>query len=60
MNQVLRLKHHQPSKSASEIELASKVARLESRVEELDSMMKRQRMQYAKVCQQLQQAMRKP
>lgn len=59
MSQVLRLKHHQPSKSVSEIELTSKVARLESRVEELDSMMKRQRMQYAKVCRQLQQAMRK-
>jgi hypothetical protein len=59
VNQVFRAKNYQPSRSAAEIELEAKVMRLESRVGELDFLMKRQRMQYAKVCKQLQQAARK-
>lgn len=59
MNEVFRAKNHQAVRSVAEIELSAKVVRLESRVGELDSLMKQQRMQYARVCKQLQQAARK-
>ncbi len=59
MNEVLRAKNYQSARNVAESDLQAKVVRLESRVGELDSLMKQQRMQYARVCKQLQQAMRK-